>query len=93
MTINELLTLLKNVKETGDNKYIACCPSHDDKNPSLAIMLSKDGKRIILKCFAGCSESDVLNSLGVEKSDLYINSDTNHDKPTITEKHQYKYKS
>ncbi len=91
MKINELLNLLKNVKETGDNKYIACCPAHDDKNPSLAIMLSKDGKRIILKCFAGCSESDVLNNLGLKKSDLYINSDTNQDKPTVIEKHQYKY--
>lgn len=91
MKLDELLNLLKNVKETGNNKYMACCPSHDDTNPSLAIMLSKDGKRIILKCFAGCSESNVLNSLGLEKSDLYINSDTNQCKPTVTEKHQYKY--
>lgn len=91
MKLKELLNLLKNAKETGDNKYIACCPSHDDNNPSLAIMLSRDGKRIILKCFAGCSESNVLNSLGLEKSDLYINSDTNQCKPTVTEKHPYKY--
>lgn len=91
MTINKLLKLFKNVKETGDNKYIARCPSHDDTNPSLSIMLSKDSKRIILKCFAGCSESEILKSLGLQKSDLYVDSGNQKAKPSINSERQYRY--
>jgi putative DNA primase/helicase len=38
-----------------------CCPAHDDRNPSLAIS-ERDG-RILVKCFAGCTQADVIETL------------------------------
>lgn len=33
--------------------YSCCCPSHEDKNPSLSVNVGDDG-RALIHCFAGC---------------------------------------
>jgi putative DNA primase/helicase len=43
--------------------FVAHCPSHDDRNPSLSITEAKDG-RMLFKCHAGCTQEDVLQALG-----------------------------
>jgi putative DNA primase/helicase len=40
---------------------MACCPAHDDKNPSLQI--SDGEKAILLKCHAGCETGAVIDAL------------------------------
>jgi len=42
--------------------FIACCPAHDDKHPSLSISESDSGK-VLVKCFAGCSQEAVISAL------------------------------
>ncbi len=39
----------------------ACCPAHDDRRPSLSIS-ERDGK-LLVHCFAGCSQEAVWDSL------------------------------
>ena len=70
MTNNTLLTALDKVKQTHHSTWIACCPAHDDKNPSLAIRQIDDG-RTLIHCFAGCSATEILNALGLSFDDLY----------------------
>ncbi len=70
MTINVLLNNLEKVREKGRGRYEACCPSHSDKNPSLAIKLMQDG-RILMHCHAGCSTSDIVATLGLTMSSLF----------------------
>ena len=70
MSIEKLIDRLDGVKETGYGKYVACCPSHDDHAPSLAITL-KDDDVILLKCWAGCETEDVLSAISLTFSDLY----------------------
>jgi hypothetical protein len=41
--------------------YIAPCPAHDDRSPSLSIS-ERDG-RVLVHCFAGCSQTDVITAL------------------------------
>jgi len=41
--------------------WAACCPSHEDRNPSLSITF-RDGK-LLLHCHAGCSQEDVIAAL------------------------------
>jgi hypothetical protein len=41
--------------------YMVPCPAHDDRNPSLSVD-EKDGK-LLLKCFAGCDQRDVVSAL------------------------------
>ena len=42
--------------------WIARCPAHDDRNPSLSVSQNPDG-RILVKCHAGCEQNDVINGL------------------------------
>lgn len=69
MPIDELLSQLNGVKRTGQGKWVAKCPAHDDRSPSLSIRELDDG-RILLHDFAGCSIEEVLSSIGLSFSDL-----------------------
>ena len=59
----DVLSKLNKVKENG-NGWVACCPAHQDENPSLAI--AEDSGKILLHCFKGCKFDDILRAL-----DLY----------------------
>ena len=65
-----LLSQLSKVKPNGRGQYIACCPSHTDKHPSLAIRHTDDGK-ILIKCFGGCSAHEIVSSIGLSLTDLF----------------------
>lgn len=41
--------------------FMACCPAHQDKTPSLAI--DESGGSLLVKCFAGCDQADVVAAL------------------------------
>jgi hypothetical protein len=64
-----LLSHLSGVKNTGNNKWLALCPAHDDRSPSLAIKQSDD--RLLIRCFAGCGYLDVLAAVGLDASALF----------------------
>jgi putative DNA primase/helicase len=42
-------------------RWLASCPSHNDRNPSLSIV-EQDGK-VLVKCWAGCSQDEVISAL------------------------------
>jgi len=67
--INGFISGLEKVKNTGDGKWLACCPAHNDKSPSLAIKLTEDGK-ILIHCFAGCDVNSIVSSIGLTLADL-----------------------
>lgn len=69
MSIDALVSRLNGVKQTGPGKYIACCPGHDDRSPSLALKECEDG-RVLIHCFAGCETEDVLSAIGLTFSDV-----------------------
>lgn len=72
--IDLIIARLKNkgyrVKYTGKNSYMAQCPCHEDKEPSLAVSEGDDG-RVLLKCFAGCDTEDIVKALGLSMADLF----------------------
>lgn len=70
MAIENLLSRLAKVKQTGRDKWAACCPAHEDKTPSLVIRALDDG-RILLHCFGGCGALDVVEALGLSMSELF----------------------
>ena len=67
--LEQLLPRLERVKQTGADQYIACCPAHEDRSPSLSIKRVDD--RVLIHCFAGCCASDVLAAVGLSLADLY----------------------
>lgn len=70
MKINEFLTHFPGWKQTGTNQYIAHCPTREDKNPSLSISVSDDG-RILMHDHGGASNEEILNKVGLKMRDLY----------------------
>jgi len=71
--IDNIVSRLEKVKQTSTEQYIAICPSHQDKSPSLSIKELPDG-RVLINCFAGCSASEILGSIGLSLEDLYPES-------------------
>ena len=62
------LSSLPKFKQTGTNRFVACCPAHEDSWPSLSI--TQASNKVLVHCFAGCSQSsviDALQSLGLWK--------------------------
>ena len=70
MPIDKLLPKLKKAKAAKAGKWIACCPAHDDKSPSLKITETSDAV-VLLKCWAGCTAAEIVASLGLELRDLF----------------------
>lgn len=74
MHISDFLSRLNSVEGRGP-QYYALCPAHDDRRQSLSV--KQDGERILLKCHAGCRTEDIVSSLGLRMSDLFVNDKAN----------------
>lgn len=68
--VHALLDRLDGVRETGAGRWIARCPSHEDRNPSLGIRELDDGT-VLIRCHAGCGAADVVAAVGLELRDLF----------------------
>ena len=80
MTIENLLSRLEKVKKRGQGSWIACCPVHNDRSPSMTIRELEDG-RVLVHCFAGCSVDEIIGFLGMSFSDLYPPNPIENGKP------------
>jgi hypothetical protein len=69
MSLNNFISRLQKVKRTGDNKFMACCPAHNDKTASLTVSELPDG-RVLINCFAGCDTYSILKSVGLDWQDV-----------------------
>ncbi len=56
--------------EWRNGYYMASCPAHEDRKPSLSITQGEDGK-VLLHCFAGCEKAKILAALGLDAGDLF----------------------
>lgn len=66
----KLLAALDGVKRTGPGRYVAKCPAHDDRRPSLTIRELDDG-RVLVKDWSGCSAQDICAAVGLTLADLF----------------------
>ena len=65
-----VLDRLDRARQTGPGRWIACCPAHTDRSPSLSIRELDDG-RVLLYDFGGCDTESVLAALGLTVGDLF----------------------
>jgi hypothetical protein len=70
MSLDHILSKLDDVKRSGRDKYIARCPAHADRSPSLSIKLTDDG-RTLLHCFSGCAVHEITGAIGLQMSGLF----------------------
>ena len=80
MTVEALLSRLQRVKRTGPGKWIASCPTREDRSPSLAIRELDDGT-VLLHDFGGDDVQAILASVGLDFSDLYPAAPPSRAKP------------
>lgn len=48
-------------REVSAGQFLARCPAHDDKTPSLSV--KQNGDKILLHCFAGCEFTEIKEAL------------------------------
>jgi len=70
MSAAELLDRLQRVRGAGPGRWVASCPAHEDRSPSLSIRELEDG-RVLLHDFAGCDVDAILGAVGLELSVLF----------------------
>lgn len=78
--IDILLSRLDGVRQSAGNAWMAKCPAHPDRSPSLAVSHADDG-RILVHCFAGCEPNSVLDAVGMSIRDLFPQALTHHAPP------------
>ncbi|NQU26014.1 MAG: hypothetical protein HQ567_32405 [Candidatus Nealsonbacteria bacterium] len=81
-----MLSRIPDAKRSGKG-FVARCPAHDDRRPSLSINEGDDG-RALLHCHAGCTVEAICKALGLRVADLMphgsVDTDTNRSHPKKT---------
>ncbi len=72
MNADLIIERLERVRPIGDDRFVARCPAHADKTPSLSIRKVDD--RLLLHCFVGCRPQQVVEALGLSMPDLFVGS-------------------
>lgn len=67
-TFNDIIGRLKKAKKVqakgGLESHEACCPAHDDDNPSF--IATRTQNKILFHCRAGCKFADICKALGLD---------------------------
>jgi hypothetical protein len=77
LTLQEALNIV--ARKNGCNpirsgsSHVARCAAHDDRNASLSISQSDDGK-LLMYCHAGCSFAEVCTSLDIPMHRMFAKS-------------------
>ncbi len=66
----ERLTGAKSIE--GKNGWTVKCPAHKDGSASLSVKENDAGTKLLVNCYAGCSITEICNSLGIRVSQLFF---------------------
>ena len=80
MSADALLSRLEGVKRTGNGRWLARCPAHADKSPSLSVRELDDG-RVLIHDIAGCGVPEILDSVGLTFDALFPEKSLESGKP------------
>ena len=69
MSTTTLFDRLVGVRQTGPGRWIARCPSHTGRSPSLSVR--EVDQRTLIYCFCGCTSGDVLAAVGLRMTNLF----------------------
>jgi DNA-binding transcriptional ArsR family regulator len=72
--LQNVLERLNGVRQQADGSWVALCPAHNDKEPSLHV--SFQNNRILMHCFAGCSLDAICDALHIEPRELFVGDST-----------------
>ena len=69
MKVEEFVKHVAGARRTSRG-WIARCPAHGDRSPSLSISQGHD-ERILIHCFSGCTVEEVCSALRLSMRDLF----------------------
>ncbi len=69
--IDDFIGRLAKVKQSAPNQWLAICPAHPDRSPSLSISTGTDGK-ILVSCHAGCDFQSIADAVEMPKGDFFV---------------------
>jgi len=70
MSAAALLDRLQGVRGVGPGRWVANCPAHADRSPSLSVRELDDG-RVLIHDFAGCEVDAILDAIDLTISELF----------------------
>jgi hypothetical protein len=70
VSADTLISRLDGVRSTSSGRWLARCPAHDDRRPSLTVRELDDG-RTLVHCFGGCAAADVLAAVQLDFEALF----------------------
>jgi putative DNA primase/helicase len=70
--LQSVIARLDGVRKNGAG-YMARCPAHDDRTPSLSVSEGDDG-RVLVHCHAGCSVEAITAAMDMTPSDLFADN-------------------
>jgi replicative DNA helicase len=72
MSLEDVLGRLRDygLKKTGPEQWVARCPGHDDRTPSLGIKIGGD-RKVLVVCRAGCEFKAIASALGLAETDFF----------------------
>jgi hypothetical protein len=70
MSAAAIVERLRGTRRTGDGRWIAKCPAHEDRRASLSIRELGDG-RVLVHCFTGCQVEAILAAVDLEFEALF----------------------
>ena len=82
MRLDQVLARLDRVRKCGAG-YVARCPAHDDRHPSLSI--TPRAARIWIYCHGGCEFRDILDRLKIFARDLRLDDSSEAPAPVPRE--------
>lgn len=91
MTPETFLSQLEGARELRPGRWVAKCPAHEDKSPSLSISVKDDGTPMF-HCFSGCGGDDILSAMGLEWADLYPDRNRAAYEAALSAGHRYRQK-
>lgn len=83
----DVLAKLRKVRRSGEG-FVAQCPAHDDREPSLSITTGSTGA-VLLNCHAGCSFDRITAALGIEPRELMPERTNRGEGLTLTATYNY----
>lgn len=83
---DNLLARLEGVRQSGPGRWMARCPAHEDRSPSLSVRELEDG-RVLVHCFSGCAAADVVAAVGLSLADLFADRLDHRVAPTRDRRH------
>lgn len=60
----------RGIRNTGPDQWVALCPAHGDKNPSLSITRGED--KYLFCCHAGCAYEEIVEKAGALQSSSFL---------------------